>query len=732
MRTGCDVRDTVQSPQHTSPGKMALGLDDDTNGLMLGFNGTDIENIYGDLCNNLTGFCANETMFSNGTNTTDMNNGTAGDAGRVLPHPLWLTIALGIVASIVIIVTVLGNFVVLLSFFIERSIRQPTNYFIASLAMSDLLIGTFSMPCFTLYLLLGYWPLGEIVCDLWLSLDWTVCLASQYTVFFITTDRFCSVKIPAKYRNWRTDKKVRVMIALSWTIPSLVFFTSIIGWQYFVGKRTVKPETCEVQFMSDPLFTFLLTIGYYWTTLIIMISLYVGIYRVALALQRKSNEKQKKLSHAMEHSKNRSNKSGGGGAKSKESKKRIENNNARYLRGAHENNTLTTSFSRHSDNEYSKPSEEDRSSSPAFASDEDEGSSGEIKKEGCYVNSAVQTEPTLKGMLGTSVNHMSRLAFSLSGTSVSASQASSSADKDSSDEHPHQHEIDHNKPLLPEPNEIMFKPNKDSPRPEYDGIVVSEDMVEIDKLNESATPLIESDVLDGIRYIDEDSLKSLTSTDNVKLLAEIKDISLRKTETDSPVWRKRITEDDKSLLVPHSGESGSSEAISSSVVDTAVPSRGHHEKTCNDKKDRTDNKADSHKHRRGEHRKHVSNHSDKKSKDKKSIGSPLQSLVKSLRPSTNKKKPKPIKSKSENRARKALRTISIILGAYVLCWTPYHVMVFIIGICGNWTCINLQVYYFTYWLCYLNSPINPICYAFANAQFKRTFIRILKFDFHRT
>lgn len=706
---------------------MASAVDDTTGGGVIGLNGTELETIYIDWCNNQSILYANDTLCNNGTNTT-------GATEYQLPHSLWLTVVLGIAASIVIIVTVLGNILVLLSFALERSIRQPTNYFIASLAMSDLLIGTFSMPCFTLYLLLGYWPLGEIVCDLWLSLDWTVCLASQYTVFFITMDRFCSVKIPAKYRNWRTDKKVRIMIALSWTIPSVVFFTSIIGWQYFVGVRTVEPGACEVQFMSDPLFTFLLTIGYYWTTLIVMISLYGGIYRVALALQRKSNEKQKKMNHAMELSRNKNSRTGGR-SKSKESKKRVENNNARHLRGVHENNTLTTSFSRHSDNEYSKPSEEDRSSSPAFASDEDEGSSAEMKKEGCYVNSAVQTEPTLKGMLGSSVNHMSRLAFSLSGTSVSASQASSSAEKDSNEEHHNQNESDHIKPLLPETNQIIFKPIKDSSKHGFDGVVVKGDIDEADKLNESATPLIESDVLDGIRYIDEDSLKSLTSTDNVKLLAEIKEITPRKPESESPVWRKRNADDDKSLLVPHSGESGSSEAMSSSVVDNTAPNQGHHDRMCNDMRHKkTDSHKVLHKHRKDEHKKHnlhLPNHSDKTSKDKRAIGSPLQSLVRSLRPSTN-KKPKPVKSKSENRARKALRTISIILGAYVLCWTPYHVMVFIIGICGNWTCINITVYYFTYWMCYLNSPINPFCYAFANAQFKRTFIRILKFDFHRT
>lgn len=92
------------------------------------------------------------------------------------------------------------------------------------------------------------------------------------------------------------------------------------------------------------------------------------------------------------------------------------------------------------------------------------------------------------------------------------------------------------------------------------------------------------------------------------------------------------------------------------------------------------------------------------------------------------------KSKSENRARKALRTISLILGAFVACWTPYHILALVEGYClaHGGSCINGHVYMFSYFLCYANSPMNPFCYALANQQFKKTFMRILRGDFHMT
>ena len=96
-----------------------------------------------------------------------------------------------------------------------------------------------------------------------------------------------------------------------------------------------------------------------------------------------------------------------------------------------------------------------------------------------------------------------------------------------------------------------------------------------------------------------------------------------------------------------------------------------------------------------------------------------------------------------------------IAGAFVVCWTPWwvsfvetsivilfsifsfffrHTYSAIQSLCEsckkNWIFAN-PMFHCVYFLCYLNSPINPFCYALANQQFKKTFTRILKLDLRR-
>lgn len=87
-------------------------------------------------------------------------------------------------------------------------------------------------------------------------------------------------------------------------------------------------------------------------------------------------------------------------------------------------------------------------------------------------------------------------------------------------------------------------------------------------------------------------------------------------------------------------------------------------------------------------------------------------------------------TKAERRARKAFRTITVIVGTFALFWSPYYIVATIYGFCPD--CVPAPLFLTSYYLCYLNSSVNPFAYAFANRLFRKTFIRILRGDLRRT
>ncbi|NWI09043.1 NMUR2 protein, partial [Crypturellus soui] len=168
------------------------------------------------------------------------------------PRRSHLFLPMALVYSLIFVVGVVGNFLVCLVIIKHRNMKTPTNYYLFSLAVSDLLVLLFGMPL-EVYEMWSNYPFlfGPVGCYFKTALFETVCFASILSVTTVSVERYVAILHPFRAKLESTRKRALRTIVVLWVLSVLFALpntsTHGIMLQYFPNGTLVPGSaTCTV------------------------------------------------------------------------------------------------------------------------------------------------------------------------------------------------------------------------------------------------------------------------------------------------------------------------------------------------------------------------------------------------------------------------------------------------------------------------------------------------------
>lgn len=227
------------------------------------------------------GLNCSETTFSSTTaNVSSVMTENDVPKGYSVPH----IILTSILISVIMFVIVFGNLLVVIAIFTDKTLKTTQNWFIASLAVADFLLGLVIMPFSLANEMMGYWYFGKVWCDLWKAIDVLLCTASILSICLISLDRYWSITRALKYSRQRTGKRAALMIAAVWFLSAVICVPPLIGW-----KNPLPVSDYPLCLLSDDIgYVLYSTMGSFYIPCVIMVFVYFKIYLAARRLARKN------------------------------------------------------------------------------------------------------------------------------------------------------------------------------------------------------------------------------------------------------------------------------------------------------------------------------------------------------------------------------------------------------------------------------------------------------------
>ncbi|XP_048872758.1 adenosine receptor A2b [Brienomyrus brachyistius] len=200
-----------------------------------------------------------------------------------------------VIELLIAVLSVAGNVLVCWAVAINTTLKTATNYFLVSLAVADILVGCLAIP-FAITISIGLHS-SFYGCLFLACFVLVLTQSSIFSLLAVAIDRYFAVKIPLRYKELVTGKRVRTVIAILWILSFVIGLIPFLGWnkkQAVCSNENTSgnasesailqscPLTCYFESVVDMSYmVYFNFFGCVLLPLLIMLGIYINIFNVA-------------------------------------------------------------------------------------------------------------------------------------------------------------------------------------------------------------------------------------------------------------------------------------------------------------------------------------------------------------------------------------------------------------------------------------------------------------------
>lgn len=193
-----------------------------------------------------------------------------------LALPQWEALLAITSTTVIILGTIVGNVLVIISVFTHTPLKITPNFFIVSLAAADLTVSICVLPLNVAYMVVGKWIFGSVLCKIWLTSDVLCCTASILNLCAIALDRYYALHDPIKHAQRRSVRYVLAKVLVVWIMSIAICFPPLFGWNDWPDKFTSETP-CRLT--EEKGYVIYSSMGSFYIPLGIIMFVYLKIYQ---------------------------------------------------------------------------------------------------------------------------------------------------------------------------------------------------------------------------------------------------------------------------------------------------------------------------------------------------------------------------------------------------------------------------------------------------------------------